>query len=149
MQKRPPVGQSPVPPPKRHRRLALHPEVILFKEGIGISLILIGILFCQQAYHHTKERRLRATEEIGAVAIGDMPYGIDQVGKVGGQMLTFSLQDGQIVDDQTGTSWNILGEAIDGELAGEQLERIVSGDHFWFSWAAFRPETVIYESKPG
>jgi hypothetical protein len=39
---------------------------------------------------------------------------------------------------------DILGQAIDGPLAGAQLTPIVHGDHFWFSWAAFKPDTVIY-----
>ena len=61
-----------------------------------------------------------------------------------GEKLTFVREDGIIKDEQTGSSWNILGQATDGPLAGELLEPIVHGDHFWFSWAAFRPETVIF-----
>jgi hypothetical protein len=63
-----------------------------------------------------------------------------------GEMLTFVKEDGIIVDEQTGSSWSILGQATDGPLAGETLAPIVHGDHFWFSWAAFRPETVIFGS---
>jgi hypothetical protein len=47
---------------------------------------------------------------------------------------------------QTGSEWNVLGEAVAGELASERLEPVNSVDHFWFSWAAFRPETRVYES---
>ncbi len=61
------------------------------------------------------------------------------------QVLTFSLADGKIVDDQTGSEWNVFGHAISGELAGSQLEPVVSVNHFWFSWAAFKPETRIYQ----
>ena len=61
------------------------------------------------------------------------------------QVLTFSLADGKIVDDQTGSVWNVFGHAISGELAGSQLEPVVSVNHFWFSWAAFKPETRIYQ----
>jgi len=63
---------------------------------------------------------------------------------VNGQNLTLRFQDGQITDDQTNSVWNILGEAIDGPLAGEQLTPVVSVNHFWFSWAAFKPETRVY-----
>jgi hypothetical protein len=62
------------------------------------------------------------------------------------QKLTFRVVDGQILDDQTDSVWNILGQAMEGTLAGESLEPIVHGDHFWFSWAAFKPDTVIYQS---
>lgn len=66
---------------------------------------------------------------------------------VNGEKLTF-VRDGEtIVDEQTGSEWNMLGEAVAGELAGTALTPIVHGDHFWFSWAAFKPETVIYGSE--
>jgi len=64
---------------------------------------------------------------------------------VDGRLLTFSLNGDTIVDDQTGSSWNILGEAVDGELAGTILSPVVKVDHFWFSWAAFRPDTRVYQ----
>ena len=62
-----------------------------------------------------------------------------------GQTLSFSFEDGEIVDDQTGSEWNVLGEAVSGPFAGSQLTPVVSVNHFWFSWAAFRPETRIYQ----
>ncbi len=64
---------------------------------------------------------------------------------VDGQVLTFSFDGEKIVDDQTGSEWDVFGQAISGELAGSQLEPVVSVNHFWFSWAAFKPETRIYE----
>jgi hypothetical protein len=63
----------------------------------------------------------------------------------GDQTLTFTLQDGRFVDDQTGSEWNILGEAVSGSLAGQKLEPLAAINHFWFSWAAFKPETRIYQ----
>ena len=61
-----------------------------------------------------------------------------------GRTLTFRQENGRIVDDQTGSTWNILGHAVDGELAGKMLAPIVHGNHFWFAWAAFNPDTAIY-----
>jgi hypothetical protein len=61
-----------------------------------------------------------------------------------GETLTFALDDGKIVDDQTGSQWNVLGQAIAGELIGSQLDEIIAFNHFWFSWAVFMPETRIY-----
>lgn len=60
------------------------------------------------------------------------------------EMLTFEIQDGAFVDAETGSQWNLSGQAVDGPLAGTQLERLVATDHFWFSWAAFYPETEVY-----
>jgi thiol-disulfide isomerase/thioredoxin len=63
-----------------------------------------------------------------------------------GETLTFKVENGRFVDDQTGTRWNILGEGVEGEFEGERLESIVSVNHFWFSWAAFNPGTRVYEA---
>ncbi len=60
-----------------------------------------------------------------------------------GETLTFSLKDGNFVDDQTRATWNILGEGLEGEMAGKSLTPIVHGNHFWFAWGAFYPETLI------
>jgi len=61
-----------------------------------------------------------------------------------GRALTFRAVDGQIVDNETGSAWDILGRAVDGTLEGAQLAPVVHGDHFWFAWAAFRPDTRIW-----
>jgi hypothetical protein len=58
-----------------------------------------------------------------------------------GERLTFRADAGGIVDDQTGSTWSIAGEALAGPLAGTQLEVAVAIDSFWFDWAAFHPET--------
>lgn len=60
------------------------------------------------------------------------------------QVLDFEFRDGKIFDIQTGSEWNILGLAIAGELQGKQLAPVVSINHFWFSWAAFKPETKVF-----
>lgn len=66
-----------------------------------------------------------------------------------GQALTFSVQDEAIVDDQTGSAWNILGNAVEGPLAGKSLTPVVHGNHFWFAWAVFVPETILYQRGDG
>ena len=66
---------------------------------------------------------------------------------VGDKTLTFEpADDGTFIDTETGSTWNIFGEAVDGELTGQTLEQILSFDHFWFAWTAFFPETGLYES---
>ena len=62
-----------------------------------------------------------------------------------GRTLTFNSANDKIFDKQTGSEWNIFGLATRGELKGRQLSPIVSVNHFWFSWAAFKPETRIYQ----
>ncbi|MEE9198741.1 MAG: DUF3179 domain-containing (seleno)protein, partial [Dehalococcoidia bacterium] len=46
----------------------------------------------------------------------------------------------------TGTTWNILGQAVGGEMAGKTLEPVLHANHFWFAWAAFKPETRIWRA---
>lgn len=63
------------------------------------------------------------------------------------ETLTFTADaGGSITDEQTGSTWNAFGVAVDGPLTGERLRQIVASPHFWFAWAAFRPETALYGS---
>ena len=79
------------------------------------------------------------SEDVGSTGIFEA--GLD------GQKLTFRLENGEFVDDQTGSVWNILGEAVEGELKGKSLTSIVHGNHFWFAWGAFNPDTLIYKGQ--
>lgn len=65
--------------------------------------------------------------------------------RIEAQTLSFTFDGSSILDEQTGSQWNFLGQAISGQLQGAQLDEVVSVNHFWFSWAAFKPETHIYQ----
>jgi hypothetical protein len=67
------------------------------------------------------------------------------VRELDGQTLTFEFDGTHIVDRETGSEWDVLGHAITGSLAGRWLTPVVAINHFWFSWAAFKPQTRIYE----
>ena len=58
--------------------------------------------------------------------------------------LTIAARGDEFVDDQTGSTWDILGRATTGRLAGKRLEAVVSANHFWFAWAVFKPETRVW-----
>jgi hypothetical protein len=79
---------------------------------------------------------IAASRDVGAAAVFS-PV-------VDGRRLTFKARDGRFPDDQTGTAWTILGRAVEGRLAGRQLAPVVHGNHFWFSWASYRPQTRVY-----
>jgi hypothetical protein len=66
---------------------------------------------------------------------------------VNGQALTFAANKNNIKDNETGSPWNALGVATSGPLAGTQLTSVVSINHFWFSWVAFKQETRIYQPE--
>jgi len=62
------------------------------------------------------------------------------------QSLTFSaIGDGLFIDQETGSSWNIFGEVIEGPLAGTRLVSLPHHDTFWFAWAAFVPDSTLTE----
>jgi hypothetical protein len=83
--------------------------------------------------------------DAGVIAQGeDVGAGVSFSRVVDGHVLTFSFDGEKIVDDQTGSEWDVFGQAISGELEGTQLEPVVSVNHFWFSWAAFKPDTRVY-----
>ena len=62
------------------------------------------------------------------------------------QALTFNGSADGFVDDQTDSTWNLLATAVDGPLAGAQLEAVAHVDPFWFAWSAFRPDTIVIEA---
>ncbi len=64
---------------------------------------------------------------------------------VGGDVLTFASHGGEIVDQQTQSTWNLLGRAIEGRLRGRSLQALDAIDSFWFDWAAFHPDTEIWQ----
>ncbi len=64
---------------------------------------------------------------------------------IDGKTLSFTLRDGLAVDAETGSTWNTLGQALDGPLQGRTLQQIDSGVHFAFAWLAFDPEAQIYK----
>jgi len=64
---------------------------------------------------------------------------------VDGQNLTFRLEGENFVDDQTGSIWNIFGQAVEGPLSGQKLNPVVHTNIFWFAIAAFRPDAMIYQ----
>lgn len=63
-----------------------------------------------------------------------------------GRTLTFVFEDGGFVDEETGSTWTITGEAIDGELSGSRLERLPHLDTFWFAWSTYQPGTELIGS---
>jgi len=62
-----------------------------------------------------------------------------------GEALEFRISEGGFRDEQTGSLWNLFGEAVEGPLAGSQLEQIISAEHFWFAWSVFKPDTIIWQ----
>jgi hypothetical protein len=84
----------------------------------------------------------------------DIVLVLDQDGKsirafertVDGRKLEFLKKPdtGEIVDAETGTTWDFSGQAINGELAGKQLTRVQILKDYWFDWHTYHPQTQLY-----
>lgn len=86
---------------------------------------------------------LDASDISGAAAVGT---GVAYDPTVDGRRMTFEkVDDTTFTDAETGSTWSILGQAIDGELKGAQLEMLSHRNDFWFAWQAFFPEAELYE----
>jgi hypothetical protein len=71
--------------------------------------------------------------------------GVAYVPIVDGAVLAFTaIADAAFTDAETGSTWNILGEAIDGPLAGAELELAIHQNEFWFAWSAFNGGSPVH-----
>ncbi len=52
--------------------------------------------------------------------------------------------DGRFVDEASGSTFDLRGRTVDGPHAGRALDVVPHEDTFWFTWAAFHPQTRIH-----
>lgn len=61
-----------------------------------------------------------------------------------GRTLSFRLEQGRLVDRETGSRWSpATGRAVAGPLAGAQLPRLPATFAYWFAWRGFYPDTAL------
>ncbi|MYE39572.1 MAG: DUF3179 domain-containing protein, partial [Chloroflexi bacterium] len=113
--------------------MTLEREGAVNYEANGRSIV---VLFQPGTASALDQSRIAESRDVGATGVFDA--------ELDGQMLTFRVSADGFADDQTGSVWNVLGQAVSGPLAGQSLTPIVHGNHFWFAWAAYAPETVVY-----
>jgi len=86
----------------------------------------------------------------------DGRYNAAFIREANGQTLTFVRLTGpagrtlpfDYYDEQTGSKWNIQGEAVDGPMEGTLLRQVTTAYvGFWFAWAAFRPGIILADPK--
>ncbi len=109
-----------------HDELAARPIVVFHAEGAVSAL---------------EAAEIASSREIGSTGVFDR--------RVDGRTLHFDYEDGRFIDRETGSTWTVTGEAVDGPLSGERLEPLEHGDYFSFAWFAFRPNTQIYTEPAG
>ena len=66
--------------------------------------------------------------------------------RLGDRTLTFETARGGFRDRETGSLWDLAGRATAGPLKGQRLRAIPHGNHFWFAWVVFKPQTEVWES---
>lgn len=66
--------------------------------------------------------------------------------KLNGRTLEFFIKadSTEIVDAETGSTWDFSGKAVKGELAGRELKKIPLMKDYWFDWKSYNPETQLY-----
>lgn len=87
--------------------------------------------------------------DVGSTGVFDRRAAGRTDGQADGEMLSFEADGDAIRDTATGSTWNILGQATDGPLAGTSLRPVEHVDTFWFAWAAFLPDTEVVPPPPG
>ena len=115
--------------------LAAHPVINDSIGGSDIVVFYSGGTFSAFAPGITPDFSLQPSRAVGSTGIFE-PF-------VDGRKLTFEADDGRFLDRETSSEWTILGRAIGGPLTGAQLKPIVHGNHFWFAWAGFNPDTEV------
>jgi len=63
-----------------------------------------------------------------------------------GKALTLQWDGARFTDRETKSTWNALGQATGGPLAGNTLKPVPATDSFWFAWVAFQPDTRVVEA---
>jgi hypothetical protein len=87
-----------------------------------------------------ESREISGGRDVGTVSVFNR--------NVGGRELTFRADGDTFVDDQTGTTWRLTGEAEAGPLSGERLMRINHLDTFWFAWSSYHPGSDLVGGSP-
>jgi hypothetical protein len=104
-----------------HDEVAGEPAVVFWAPGTASAL---------------DERSISDSRDVGATGVF-RPV-------VDSEELTFEPEGQErFRDAETGSTWNVLGQAVDGPLEGHELERFNHDDTFWFVQFAFRPDTRI------
>jgi hypothetical protein len=50
----------------------------------------------------------------------------------------------QLVDAESGSTWDFTGKASGGQMAGKRLKRVAVLKDYWFDWKIYNPNTPVY-----
>ncbi len=96
------------------------PLVVLYARGVASAL---------------DERSIADSRDVGTVGVFDP--------RLAGHTLRFTPVGDAGFRDQTGTTWDVTGRAVDGPKCGSQLQALRHDEQFWFALAAFVPRARL------
>jgi hypothetical protein len=68
--------------------------------------------------------------------------------RIGDRVLVFGHSETRgVYDEQTGSVWTEMSEAVSGPLAGTQLVYLSSGIDEWYTFAAYHPDAENFEAR--
>lgn len=142
-------GDTPDQLPRMERVVALHEggeswavpfsalrEARLAEFTIGGDEV--AVFYAPQTVSSVDARRIAESRAVGSSAVYRRV--------ANGRALSFEPAEspGTYRDRETSSLWSFAGTAVAGALDGAQLEEVPHGNHFWFAWAVFRPDTQIW-----
>lgn len=137
-----------------------HPETLVMSTGYNRLTVfrqtfnpdfVIGLILAEQA----KAFYYRDVEAAGVVNdfVGDIPvlvWAADSnfhayIRQVDDRVLTFRLEDGELIDEETGSTWDpARGLATAGPLTGQGLQSVPSSSAYDWAWLDFYPDSAFY-----
>jgi len=139
---------NPLPPMERvvsveiGGRFKAYPYRRLAERGVILDQVAgqpVLILFSKDTRSAVDSSAVASSREVGTAAVFRP--------ELDGRRLHFERSGEAFRDRETGSTWNILGQAVLGPLAGSRLPALPHGNPFAFAWFAFRPETEIWDGK--
>jgi len=120
------------------------------RQGFNPDFVL-GLLLTEQAkafyYRDVAAEGLVNDEFAGLpIVVWASDTGLNAyVRMVGDQVLTFEIRGDQILDQETGSRWNLgRGLALDGPLRGEALQGVPGTSSYDWAWRDFYPNSEFY-----
>jgi hypothetical protein len=140
---------------------AEHPDTLALANGVGNmepaskqrfrTDFVIGLILDNQ----TKAYYFKEAEAAGVIndRVGDIPVVVWAAGdnfhayvsQIGDRTLTFRAQGETLIDEETGSTWDIgQGRAVQGPLKGKVLRSVPRSTAYDWAWQDFYPESEFY-----
>ena len=131
----------PVDEEKLDGRLPAGEIVLTVEAGESVMAFPLGIIGDAAVNSEVGGLPVAVFTKSGGASVGAFSREVD------GRALNFDyLADAdRYVDRETGTSWDATGTAVEGELAGNRLDRLSTRRAFWFSIAISFPEVELFQ----